>query len=99
MPPLTLQSFLSFDRLLSPTLIRVVYFLGIAAGLLTCLVQIVTGVGMLRYSFMGGVGLILLALLGTVLGLLLLRVICESLNVVFAIHERLGEIRDNTRRG
>lgn len=98
MTPLTLQSLLSFDNLLSSTLVRIVYFLGLAAGVIGCLVQLFAGLTMMRYSFTSGMGLVLLALLGTVLGLLLWRVICESLIVLFAIHDRLGEIRDNTRR-
>lgn len=93
-----LSSLLSFDKLLSSTLIRIVYFLGLAGGVIAGLAELFAGLTMMRYSFTSGAGLILLALLGTVLGLLLWRVICESLIVLFAIHDRLGEIRDNTRR-
>jgi Domain of unknown function (DUF4282) len=93
-----LSSLLSFEKLLSTTLVRIVYFLGLAAGVITGLVELFAGLAMMRYSFTRGVGFILLAVLGTILGLLLWRVICESMIVLFAIHDRLGEIRDNTRR-
>jgi hypothetical protein len=98
MQPFTVQSFLSFENLLSARLIRVVYFLGIIGCVVAWVVQLFAALGMMNFSFMSGVGLLLVATLGAILGLLLWRVICESLIVVFGIYDRLGEIRDNTRR-
>jgi hypothetical protein len=83
-----LQRFLSFDKLIAPTLITIFYWIGIAGVVLGCLAS---GVGMM--SFNAGTGLLTI-IVGIPLGIVLWRFITEVYMVIFGIYTRLGEIKD-----
>ena len=77
----TLQSskdagFFSFDTMISPTLIKIIYVIGIIAIIIAAIVMIFSG------GFLYGLGLI-------ILGNLLWRIICESSIILFKIYDRL----------
>ena len=89
-----------FDRMVAPTLIKILYWLGLAGVVLA-------GIGiMFSGGLMGGghgmgqqaTGLtfasFLMGLVYIVFAGLFWRVLCELLIVVFEIHARLREIRD-----
>ena len=76
----------TFEKLISPTLIKFLYWIGIVlAGLRSLFTS---------FSLGGGVLGALLAIVGTIAILLGWRVLCEIYVVVFGIYDRLGEIRD-----
>ncbi len=88
-----------FDRMIAPTLIKVLYWIGLAGVVLAGLGIMFTGgpvgggmgggaQGVTLSSFLSGVFYIIFA------GLFW-RVVCELLIIVFQIHERLKEMRDN----
>lgn len=82
------SDFLSFEKLITPSVIKIVYWLGIA-------VLVVFGVGSFFMGlFYGSFGAGLMSLVGSVLGLLLWRVMCELYIVIFGMFDRLGQIRD-----
>lgn len=76
--------FFSFDRMLTPALIQVVFWIGVALSVLVGLVFIFSA---------SGSGAIF-GLLYIVLGPLVVRVWCELVIVIFRIHSTLAEIRD-----
>lgn len=84
-----LSSLLGFEHLIAPSLIRLIYRLGLPviliAGVLSCVDNGASG---------GGIGRVLLAFGGTVLSLLLWRLVSELWILAFNIFQRLGEIRD-----
>jgi len=83
------KSLLGFDKMLTPIIIKIVYFLlllGVLAGFVMSLIQ----------------GSILSALAILIFGTLWVRVVCESLILMFRIHDQLTvstqylkEIKDN----
>lgn len=81
----------SFEKLISISLIKIVYWIGLIGGLIAGAVLFISAL-----IFQGRVLTALSVLIGTVLGLLFWRVVCEAYIVIFGIYDRLGEIRDRT---
>ncbi len=92
-----LASLLNFDKFVAPSLIRIVYWIGIV------LIVLGTLAGVAGTSMMGGMGGYgggggfnlggaLLALIGGVAGFLIWRVACEVWIVIFSINDRLGQL-------
>lgn len=81
------SDFFSFEKLITPTVIKIVYWIG--------LVAIVLG-GLFSFFQMISIdGLTaLLTLVGMLIGLLFWRVLCEGIIVGFNMLARLTEIRD-----
>lgn len=84
----------SFDKFLTPTLIKVVYWIGNAGIALMSLMMILSA-----FSYMGrGVMQVLGAIVFFVVGLIFWRVMCEGIMLSFRIYDRLTEIRDRLPR-
>lgn len=84
----------SFDKFLTPTLIKVVYWIGNAGIALISLMMILSA-----FSYMGrGVMQVLGAIVFFVVGLIFWRVMCEGIMLSFRIYDRLTEIRDRLPR-
>lgn len=79
-----IKEFLTFRRMVTPVVIQVIFWLGIAGVITTGLVAIGT-------NATEGVAMI-------VFGPLVIRIYCELLIVFFRINDHLNEIRENTRR-
>lgn len=90
-----LQRFIGFDRLLGPTLVKLVYYVGLVG------LAFFTGMTMfvgLMSLFAGNVGqgvmqLIAAPAIGAV-AVVYWRFLCELFMLAFLAYERMGEIRD-----
>lgn len=86
---LRFSNLFDFEDLIAPYLIKLIYRIGIliilGGGVLSCINS--AGVG-------GSIGRVLLAFGGTLLSLLLWRVVSELWILAFKIFQRLGEIKD-----
>lgn len=81
-----------FEKLVTTTVIKIVYWIGIVVGILS-------GLGSFLFALFNGLlfqGLIYLVT--AVLGLLMWRVLCELYIVIFGMYDRLGQIRDSLAR-
>jgi hypothetical protein len=78
-----MQDFLSFNRMITPVFIHVIYWIGIAAVLLA------------GFGVIAGGGGILKGLLAMVVGVIVVRVGCEVLIVLFRINDNLAAIRNS----
>lgn len=87
---------LSFDKLIATRVMKLVYAIGMVGIALMGVVTFLGSFSAMRQSFATGVGTMLLAVVGTALGVLLWRVMCELWLLGFNIYDRLGEIRDRT---
>jgi hypothetical protein len=92
------QRFLSFDRLIGPMLVKLVYYVGLAAIVLgavsvlfAALMSIFTG------NFPQGIVQLLIAPLVAAVGLIYWRFVCELFMLAFRGYERLGQVRDLMR--
>lgn len=93
-----LSTLLSFEEMVAIRVIKLVYWLGLGLAGLAVLVSLVSGLGRLGHDPGGGLGAIVLALVAAFLGVLVWRIVCESMIIAFGIYDRLGEIRDELKR-
>ena len=83
-----------WERFITPTIIKLFYWLAIAISVLSGLSLLVSGLGMLVASPLGGLMTVLLAVLSTCIGIIFSRVAAEFILIVFRINEHLGAIRN-----
>lgn len=76
------QSFIKFDKMVTPNIIQIIFYIGVALSVIMALSLFVVG---------GGSAIIGLFVL--ILGPLLVRVNCELIIVIFKIHEALQDLR------
>lgn len=95
-----LSDFLNFRKLITPTVVKVIYALGAvlitASLLMTAIGLLVSGsarslIG--SYSILGFFGIIVLILVSN----LVWRLYCELIIVLFGIHESLQDIRNKKK--
>ena len=79
------SDFFSFNKMIAPTLIRVFFLLGVALIILSGLIGLITNFGF---------GALIGVLIAVPISIILFRVFCETIIVVFSINEKLTEIRD-----
>ena len=84
-----LKSFFRFDKMITPAIIQVIFYISLAASALIGLGQIVTGIA----SHGGGLQ-IFTGIMVLVISPIIVRVYCELLIVMFKIHESLVELKD-----
>ena len=87
-----MNDFLAFRKMITPAVIQVIFWIGVAVCVLGGLVAIIQGAGG-RY---GGGEQVLSGVLMIILGPIAVRIYCELLIIMFRIHDRLVEIQDNT---
>jgi hypothetical protein len=88
-----LQDFLNFDRYLTPSIIRIFYFLQIALICLFGLSGLFTALATLFYSFFPGLLMLCATLIGTAVAIVGARIVTEIIMVLFQNNEHLAAIR------
>jgi len=90
---ITMDRFFSFDKMLTPTIIKILFWIGLVFVGLTGLVFIISGLNTYAGGFitLSGIGIL-------VVGPIFVKVYCELLIVMFKMHETLVEIRDELRQ-
>jgi hypothetical protein len=81
----TMQRYLNFDELITPRIITVIYWIGIV-------LLVIGGLS----SIMGGFLSFIFGIISAAIGLVLWRVWCEVMLILFRIHADLGQIVRNT---
>ena len=90
----TLSDLTSFDKLIAPKVLKIVYWLGLAGIGVMALISLIGALAMMQYSASTALGTMLLSLIGLAFGVLFWRIMIEVYMVFFGIYERLGEIKD-----
>jgi sterol desaturase/sphingolipid hydroxylase (fatty acid hydroxylase superfamily) len=92
----TLMEYLVFRKMITPLIIQIIFWLGIAAVAIVCLIQLIsamaTGSGLIIVAGLFG------ALIFFVLGAVTVRIYCELLIVAFRILDTLGEIKSQLEK-
>jgi hypothetical protein len=83
-----------WERFVTPTIIKVFYWLGVVISLLLGIVGIVTSLNTMAFNPFVGMILLIASLLGTFMCIIIARIIAESVLIVFRINEHLGAIRN-----
>jgi predicted membrane metal-binding protein len=83
-----------WDRFITPTIIKIFYWLVIALIILSGLSGISSGLTAMAVSPFGGFISILLSIAGALAGIVFSRIAAECILIVFRINEHLGAIRE-----
>ncbi|MFC4402548.1 DUF4282 domain-containing protein [Gracilibacillus xinjiangensis] len=86
-----IQKFLSFDKMITPTIIKVVFWIGLAITVLTGLGTMIAGFN----SYYGSGFQVFTGLLTIILGPLVIRIYCELLILMFKMNDALQDIREH----
>ena len=87
-----------WDRFITPSIIKVFYWLAIAMAALYGLSGVFSGLAMMALNPFAGFVLVLASLAGVLVGIVFARVAAEFILIVFRINEHLGAIRDQGER-
>ena len=87
-----MNDFLAFRKMITPVVIQIIFWIGAAICVLGGLITMIAGAA----SNYGGGAQVLGGLFMMILGPLMVRIYCELLIIMFRIHDRLVDIRDNT---
>jgi len=87
-----MDDFLAFRKMITPVIIQVIFWVGVALCVILGLVLIIGGAGE-RY---GGGEQVLGGLLLFIFGPIVVRIWCELLILFFRMNETLTEIKSNT---
>ena len=89
------RDFLRFDKMLTPLFITVLYYILVVGVVLASLFMIYNGA---TSRYVGG-QVVFIGFIGLVIGPFFVRLLCESLIILFKIHDRLKSIDDKTKPG
>lgn len=85
-----LGGFFSFDKMITPAIIKIVFYLGIIASVISGLLMIFSGIN----AYYGGGFEVFAGILTIIFMPIIVRIYCELLIVIFKIHESLIEIKN-----
>ena len=88
------SEFISFRKMITPTIIQIVFWIGVVGSVLAGLFSIVSGL-----SAFGGGAAVLTGLVMIVVGPVAVRVYCELIILAFRSYETLVQIRVGLGKG
>jgi hypothetical protein len=83
-----------WERFITPTVIKVFYWLAVVISLLLGIVGVITSLNKMAFNPFVGMIFLIVTLLGTLMCIIISRIIAESVLIVFRINEHLGAIRN-----
>ncbi|MCP9767082.1 DUF4282 domain-containing protein [Lacihabitans sp. LS3-19] len=88
-----LEDFLKFDKMITPTIITIIYYFLAGIAILSGVVLIIRGIS----ADWGGGMMVFWGLITLVAGPIWARITCELMIVLFKIHGRLSSIDEKTK--
>ena len=89
-----IRDLFQWERFVTPTVIKVFYWLAVVISLLLGIVGVVTSLETMAFNPFVGMIFLIASLLGTFMCIIVARIIAESILIVFRINEHLGAIRN-----
>jgi len=83
-----------WERFVTPTVIKVFYWLAVVISILLGVVGGVTSLDAMAYNPFVGMIFLIASLLGICMGIIISRITAEFVLIVFRINEHLGAIRN-----
>jgi hypothetical protein len=83
-----------WERFVTPTVIKVFYWLAVIIFVLLGVAGAISSLRTMAFNPLIGLIFIITSLLGAFMGVILARIIAESVLIVFRINEHLGAIRN-----
>jgi hypothetical protein len=91
---LEFRDLFQWDRFITPSIIKVFYWLSVGLSVLFGLAGIFTGVAQLFISPLGGLVTVISSVIAILIGVIFARIISEYVLIMFRINEHLGAIRN-----
>jgi len=82
------KEFISFDKMITPVIIKILFYIGIVICIILGLSELIGGIAA------GSISIIFLGLITIVIGPVLVKVYCELVMVLFKILENLKDINN-----
>jgi hypothetical protein len=92
------QDLFQWDRFITPTIIKIFYWLAIVLAVLYGLSGVFTGLASMAINPFAGFIIVLASLASILVGVIFARIASEFVLIVFRINEHLGAIRDQGDR-
>jgi hypothetical protein len=89
-----LRDLFQWERFITPSIIKVFYWLAVIIAALFGLSGIMSGLSLFTVSPIGAIFTILGSLLGTLVGIIFARISAEFVLIIFRMNEHLGAIRN-----
>jgi hypothetical protein len=89
-----LRDLFQWERFITPSIIKIFYWLAIVMALLFGLSGILTGLGLMLANPLAGLITIIGSLIGLLIGVIFARIAAEFVLIMFRINEHLGAIRN-----
>jgi|ERR1700739_2321147 len=83
-----------WERFITPSIIRVFYWLAVVITLLSGLSAIASGLALLPLQPLTGLFMVVLSVIGTLTAVIFVRIVSEFVLITFRINEHLGAIRN-----
>lgn len=91
---LDLRDLFQWERFITPSIIKVFYWLAVGLSVLFGLSGVFSGLLLMAVNPFGGLITIVASLIGTLIGILAARIVAEFVLITFRINEHLGAIRN-----
>jgi hypothetical protein len=89
-----LRDLFQWERFITPSIIKIFYWLAVGLSLLFGLTGILAGVMQLFLSPVGGLLTVFGSVIGILIGVIFSRIVAEYVLIMFRINEHLGAIRN-----
>jgi hypothetical protein len=91
---LDLRDLFQWERFITPSIIKVFYWLAVGLSVLFGLSYLFTGLWMMAVNPFYGLLMMVGSLIGVLIGILTARIVAEFILITFRINEHLGAIRN-----
>jgi uncharacterized protein DUF4282 len=91
---LDLRDLFQWERFITPSIIKVFYWLAVGMSVLFGLFYLFAGLWMMAVNPFGGLLIMVGSVIGVLIGILTARIIAEFILITFRINEHLGAIRN-----
>jgi uncharacterized membrane protein len=91
---LDLRDLFQWERFITPSIIKVFYWLAVGLSVLFGLSNLFAGLWMMTVNPFGGLLMMVGSLFGVLIGILTARIVAEFILITFRINEHLGAIRN-----
>jgi hypothetical protein len=91
---LDLRDLFQWERFITPSIIKVFYWLAVGLSVLFGLYNLFAGLLMMAVNPFAGVLIMLASVIGVLIGILTARIVAEFILITFRINEHLGAIRN-----
>jgi Domain of unknown function (DUF4282) len=89
-----LRDLFQWERFITPSIIKVFYWLAVIITVVFGLSGILSGLALLMLQPLPGLLLVVSSVFGTLLGVIFVRIVAEFVLITFRINEHLGAIRN-----